>query len=169
LKFFVDSTSNSHIKFCSKTSHFWSRPFWTLRLFFGQKRVTFTKLTKLKILFLRYRPLSKSCFGKIHWGYVQKTVWRWISISTKLLKIENLEIKENKGYVLEKNVIWDFFLELDVESHEKCIVWNSRPMAKFLFYFASWHGMTHLSIFGTKAHQLGAVNILKSHRTKIVP
>jgi hypothetical protein len=39
--FFVESTSNSkkkfHIKFYSKTSHFWSWPFWTLRLFFGQK------------------------------------------------------------------------------------------------------------------------------------
>jgi hypothetical protein len=41
LIFFVDSASNSkkksHITFFSKTSP--SRPFWTLRLFFGQKRV----------------------------------------------------------------------------------------------------------------------------------
>jgi hypothetical protein len=25
----------------------------------------------LKLFFLRYQPLSESCFGKIHWGYVQ--------------------------------------------------------------------------------------------------
>jgi hypothetical protein len=33
----------SHTTFFSKTSPFCSRPFWTLRLFFGQKRVKFTK------------------------------------------------------------------------------------------------------------------------------
>jgi hypothetical protein len=45
--FIVDSSSNfkkkPHITFFSKTSPFWSRPFWTLRLFFSQKRVKFTK------------------------------------------------------------------------------------------------------------------------------
>jgi hypothetical protein len=47
LIFFVDSTFNSkkrpHITFFSKNVAFSSRPFWTLRLFFGQKRVKFTK------------------------------------------------------------------------------------------------------------------------------
>jgi hypothetical protein len=47
LIFFVDSTFNSkkksHITFFSKTSPFWSRLFWTLRQFLGQKQVKFTK------------------------------------------------------------------------------------------------------------------------------
>jgi hypothetical protein len=47
LIFFVDFTPYSkkkpHITFFSKTPPFWSRPFWTLRLFFGQKKFKFTK------------------------------------------------------------------------------------------------------------------------------